>query len=135
MKKFMTPSGLNPRSRRWALVRLRTNRPATTRTTSEPATWATTSRSRSRCRPPLPPGARPASSRDVLLPAAAVVLLLAVGALLVKLVVLKPAGPIDYEITPLTFDSGFTGFPTVPTDGSFMAFASDREAGGGLEGP
>jgi serine/threonine protein kinase len=50
-------------------------------------------------------------------------------ALVVKFVVLKPAGPVDYEITPLTFDSGFTGFPTLPADGNFMAYASDREDG------
>ncbi|HPW17167.1 MAG TPA: protein kinase [Candidatus Aminicenantes bacterium] len=57
----------------------------------------------------------------------------AAAALVLRFVVLKPAGPVEYEITPLTFDSGFTGFPTLPTDGSFMAYASDREDGKDLD--
>ncbi len=47
-------------------------------------------------------------------------------ALIVKFVVLKPEGPVKYEITPLTFDSGFTAFPTLPKEGNLMVFASDR---------
>ncbi|MBN2205773.1 MAG: serine/threonine-protein kinase, partial [Candidatus Aminicenantes bacterium] len=60
------------------------------------------------------------------LTAAAALLLVVAAALAVKLLVLKPAGPIEYEISPLTYDSGFTGSPTLSVDGNLMAFSSDR---------
>ena len=68
--------------------------------------------------------------RKPLVPLAAAVALVAAAALFVKFVVLKPAGPVEYEITPLTLDSGMTGSPTLSRDGSFMAYASDREGNG-----
>ena len=67
-------------------------------------------------------------TRSLALPAATAVLFVAVAALVLKFVVLRPAGPALYEITPVTFDSGFTGQPTLPLDGNIMAFASDRGA-------
>ncbi len=45
----------------------------------------------------------------------------------------KPAGPVEYEITPLTFDSGMTAFPAVSPDGSLMAYTSDREGDGNFD--
>jgi len=71
--------------------------------------------------------------RRLFTPLVAVAGVVAAAALVLKFVVLKPAGPVEYEITPLTFDSGFTGFPTLPADGSFMAYASDREDGRNLD--
>lgn len=76
---------------------------------------------------------RPAKPRTALVAIAASILVLAAAAVAIKLLGPKPAGPVEYEITPLTFDSGFTGFPTLPTDGSFMAYASDREDGKDLD--
>ena len=67
--------------------------------------------------------------RTALFAAAAAVLLLATAAVVVKFVVLRPAGPVEYEIIPLTFDSGMTGFPALSPDGNLMAYASDREGG------
>ena len=64
--------------------------------------------------------------RSFVPPAAAAVLLVAVAALILKFVVFKPAGTVEYDITPLTYDSGFTGQPTLPHEGNLMAFASDR---------
>ena len=64
--------------------------------------------------------------RSVAMPAAAAVLVLAAAALFLKLVVFKPAAPVEYEITPLTYDPGLTAFPTLPADGSLLAYASDR---------
>jgi Tol biopolymer transport system component len=58
--------------------------------------------------------------------AAVSIVVLAAAALILKFVVLRPAGPVEYEITPLTFDSGFTGYPTLSPDGNLMAYASDR---------
>ncbi|MFO7733669.1 MAG: hypothetical protein R6X21_08470, partial [Candidatus Aminicenantes bacterium] len=64
--------------------------------------------------------------RSAIMPIAATVFLVAAAALVLKFVVLRPAGPVDYEITPLTFDSGQSLMPTLPLDGNQMAFASDR---------
>ena len=74
--------------------------------------------------PARAPAAR--RKRSVAMPAAAAVLVLAAAALVLKLVVFKPAAPVDYEISPLTFDDGFTGMPTLPLEGNLMALASDR---------
>jgi serine/threonine protein kinase len=57
-------------------------------------------------------------------------LVLAVAALVLKFVVLKPAEAFEYEILPLTLDSGMTGSPTLSTDGALMAYASDRAGNG-----
>jgi serine/threonine protein kinase len=61
--------------------------------------------------------------------AAASVLVLAAAAVVLKLFILKPEGPVEYEITPVTFDSGFTAYPTLSPDGNLMAYASDRGGG------
>jgi len=65
--------------------------------------------------------------------ATAAVAVLAVAAVVLRLFVLKPPGPIEYEITPLTYDSGVTAFPTLSPDGNLMAYASDREGDGNLD--
>ena len=57
-------------------------------------------------------------------------LVLAVAALVLKFVILKPAEAFEYEILPLTLDSGMTGSPTLSTDGALMAYASDRAGNG-----
>lgn len=54
-------------------------------------------------------------------------------ALIVKFVVLKPKGLVEYEIIPLTLDSGFSGFPTLAPRGDLMAYASDRGERGDLD--
>jgi Tol biopolymer transport system component/predicted Ser/Thr protein kinase len=54
-------------------------------------------------------------------------------ALVVKFVVLRPKGPIEYEIIPLTFDSGYAGFPTLAPRGDLMAYTSDRGERGDLD--
>ncbi len=71
--------------------------------------------------------------RTAFLVAAATVLVLAVAAVVLKLFVLKPPGPVEYEITPLTYDSGITAFPALSPDGNLMAYASDREGNGNLD--
>ena len=68
----------------------------------------------------------PGRKRSAVLPVAATVVLVAAAALVVKFIVLEPAGPVEYEITPLTFDAGQTIMPTLPQDENQMAFASDR---------
>jgi Tol biopolymer transport system component len=65
-------------------------------------------------------------NRTVLL-AAAAVLLVAAAVVIIKLVGRRPEAPAEFEITPLTFDSGATTWPTVSLDGNLMAYASDRE--------
>ncbi|HSA94514.1 MAG TPA: protein kinase, partial [Acidobacteriota bacterium] len=54
-------------------------------------------------------------------------------ALVIKFVLLRPKGPVEYDILPLTFDSGWTSGPTVSPDGSLMAYASDREGNGNFD--
>jgi len=76
--------------------------------------------------------ARRGKKRTALFATAAAILLIAVAALVLKFIVFKPAGAVEYEITPLTFDSGFTGFPALPPEGNLMVFSSDR-GGGGLD--
>jgi serine/threonine protein kinase len=79
--------------------------------------------------PAVPSGRR--KSRAVLF--AAGFLAVAAVALFVKFVLLKPSPPVEYEIIPLTFDSGLTAAPTISPDGSLMAYASDREGNGNLD--
>jgi len=71
--------------------------------------------------------------RLALYAAAAVLTLAAAATVIVTLFAPRPAAPIEYETTRLTFDSGLTVTPTVSPDGSLMAYASDREGGGNLE--
>jgi eukaryotic-like serine/threonine-protein kinase len=71
--------------------------------------------------------------KSALFTAALSVLALAAAAIALKLLILKPKGPVEYEITPLTFDSGMTAFPTVSPDGSLMAYTSDREGDGNFD--
>ena len=79
---------------------------------------------------PASPG-RPTRT-GILAAAAAVVLLSAVGALFwLSRPVQAPAAA--FETVPLTFDSGLTSAPTLPADGSLMAYASDREDSGGMD--
>lgn len=79
------------------------------------------------------PLARAGKKRTPVLAAAAAVLVLAAAAVAVKLFILKPEGPVEYEIIPLTFDSGMTASPTLSPDGTLMAYASDREGNGNLD--
>jgi len=65
--------------------------------------------------------------------AASLVLIFAAAAAVLKFVVLKPKGPVEYEITPLTYDSGWTAAPTLTPDGNLMAYASDREGNGNFD--
>lgn len=71
--------------------------------------------------------------RNLVLPAAAAVLVVAAAFLVLKIAVLKPRGPVEYEIIPLTFDSGLAAFPTLSPDGTLMAYTSDRERNGNLD--
>lgn len=64
--------------------------------------------------------------RTVLL-AVYAVLIVVVAAVFFVFVVLNPKAPVEFEIIPVTFDSGLTGTPTVSADGNLMAYASDRE--------
>ncbi|MBW1842503.1 MAG: PD40 domain-containing protein, partial [Deltaproteobacteria bacterium] len=49
------------------------------------------------------------------------------AAILFMLVVFKPRASEGFDIIPLTFDSGFTGSPSVSSDGNLLAYSSDRE--------
>jgi eukaryotic-like serine/threonine-protein kinase len=80
----------------------------------------------------VPSGGRK-KKRSPAVAAAAAVLALAAVAVVLKLVVLRPAGPVQYEISPLTFDQGFSGSPALSPDGSLMAYVSDREGNGNLD--
>ncbi len=65
--------------------------------------------------------------------AAAALVLIGVGAVLFRLLFFKPKGPVEYETSRLTFDSGFSGMPTISLDGSLVAYASDRSGDGMLD--
>lgn len=72
------------------------------------------------------PAPRRGKKRAVLL-AALASLIVAAAAVFFTLVVLNPRAPVEFEIIPVTFDSGLTGTPAVSADGNLMAYASDRE--------
>ncbi|MGE5740620.1 MAG: protein kinase domain-containing protein, partial [Candidatus Aminicenantes bacterium RBG_16_66_30] len=65
--------------------------------------------------------------------AAVAVVVLAAAAVVLKLFILRPQGPFEYEIIPLTYDSGMTISPTLSADGTLMAYASDREERGNFD--
>ena len=48
------------------------------------------------------------------------------AAVLLWIFVPRKAGPTEFEITRLTFDSGLTGSPTFSPDGKMIAYSSDR---------
>jgi len=58
---------------------------------------------------------------------AAAVFLVAAAAIVFKLVGRKSEAPSEFEITPLTFDTGMTSCPSLSPDGNLMAYGSDRE--------
>ncbi len=45
----------------------------------------------------------------------------------------REAGPLEYEITRLTFDTGRSWFPSFSADGRMFAYASDRSDEGNLD--
>ena len=61
---------------------------------------------------------------------ALIVLAAAVAAL--KLISPGPKGPIEYEIIPVTYDSGMSATPTASAGGGLLAYASDREGNGNV---
>jgi eukaryotic-like serine/threonine-protein kinase len=67
--------------------------------------------------------------RTLWAPAAAAILFVAAAALFLRFVLIKPAGPVEYEITPLTYESGLTAQPSLPLEGNLMAFSSDHGGG------
>ncbi|MDW7761136.1 MAG: protein kinase [Acidobacteriota bacterium] len=67
--------------------------------------------------------------RTLWAPAAAAFLAVAGLALVLRFVLIKPAGPVEYEITPLTYESGLTAQPSLPLEGNLMAFSSDHGGG------
>jgi len=69
---------------------------------------------------------RRGKKRTVLLTALAALIVVA-AAVLFMLVVLNTRAPVEFEIIPLTFDSGLTSTPVVSANGNLMAYASDRE--------
>jgi len=64
---------------------------------------------------------------------AAGVIVLAAAVLLVKLVLIKPDGPVEYDIIPVTYDNGMTAFPTLAPKGDLLAYTSDRGGKGDLD--
>ncbi|MBP1659662.1 MAG: serine/threonine protein kinase, partial [Candidatus Aminicenantes bacterium] len=69
-------------------------------------------------------------NRTALVIAAVSVLALAAAALVLKSTIFRPPGTVEYEISPVTLDSGMTGSPTLSPDGSLLAYSSDREGSG-----
>jgi serine/threonine protein kinase/WD40 repeat protein len=65
--------------------------------------------------------------------AAAAVVVIAAAVVILRSVLLRPRGPVEYEIIPMTLDSGFSGFPTLAPGGDLMAYTSDREGNGNLD--
>jgi serine/threonine protein kinase len=78
----------------------------------------------------VPAGRR---KNKIVFPVAAAVLLIAAAVIIFKLAGRKPEAPSEFEITPLTFDSGVTAFPSLSPDGNLMAYASDREGSRNLD--
>jgi eukaryotic-like serine/threonine-protein kinase len=57
----------------------------------------------------------------------------AAAVFLVKLVLLRPKGPIEYDIMPMTLDSGLSGSPTLAPKGDLLAYTSDRGGNSNLD--
>jgi serine/threonine protein kinase len=64
---------------------------------------------------------------------AAGAVVIAAAVLLFKLVILKPERPVEYEIIPMTLDSGLSATPTLAPGGDLMAYSSDRNGNGNLD--
>ncbi len=77
----------------------------------------------------LQAAAAPRGRRKIRLPllAAGAVLVLAAAAVVFKLAVPRPGAGVEYEIAPLTYDTGATLWSTVSADGNLLAYSSDRE--------
>jgi eukaryotic-like serine/threonine-protein kinase len=81
----------------------------------------------------LPAAAPPRESLGRRLRIAAGAVLLAAAILVAGLLLFKPKGPVEYEIVPMTLDSGLSGMATLAPKGDLMAFASDRQGNGNLD--
>jgi eukaryotic-like serine/threonine-protein kinase len=81
---------------------------------------------------PIGPAGR-GKKKTVFLAAAAVALVLVAAAVALRLFVPQTKNSVEYEIIPLTLDSGITLSPTLSLDGSLMAYSSDREGNGNLD--
>lgn len=55
------------------------------------------------------------------------------AAVLLLIFLPKPSNPPEFEITRLTFDSGFTWSPAISPDGTMFACASDRAGSGSMD--
>jgi Tol biopolymer transport system component/predicted Ser/Thr protein kinase len=75
------------------------------------------------------PTARPSRAWWWAATAAALVLAILAGAGLYRRLV-APAAPGPLELTRLTVDTGYTGDPTISSDGKLVAYASDRSGEG-----
>jgi serine/threonine protein kinase len=56
-----------------------------------------------------------------------------IAAILLWIFIPKKAGPPEFEISRLTFDSGLTWSPAFSPDGKMIAYASDRSGDGNLD--